>query len=349
VIGRSQVAAQPNTGGTGCTMGRINRWSEAALKSAVEMLAPTNDQKFKANLIRTILDYEVRQQERAESNKAARRKRAENTELAELRSKVAELSAQVDSVKNSRAEEISKLRACLEETDQIVGELRSDLGSVKREADTARRDINRMQESLKLTNGIIEQLATALPAEKRNAFAAQLFQKFKSDQPELLAQLFKSMKLDLKRWHSWDREYGDNPQSMVREFECPAKHGPEKLSLLRSKLLALGIEVDAIDAVRDYRDLKIGFAELEKRTQPHITFKRQIVGLSIKSSIPSNLLPPLSGEALRIASEELKSHPQQKLDWLQVAEKLLQPDYGIGVLLLMEIAATKRAAENSYS
>src|SRR5437870_11026569 len=78
-------------------MGRINRWSEAALKSAVEMLATTNDQKFKANLIRTILDYEVRQQERAESNKAARRKRAENTELAELRSKVAELSAQVRS------------------------------------------------------------------------------------------------------------------------------------------------------------------------------------------------------------------------------------------------------------
>ena len=330
-------------------MGRINRWSEAALKSAVEMLATTNDQKFKANLIRTILDYEVRQQERAESNKAARRKRAENTELAELRSKVAELSAQVDSANNSRAEEISDLRACLKETDGIVSELRSDLGSVKGEADTARRDINRMQESLKLTNGIIEQLAAALPAEKRNEFASELFRKFKSDQPELLAQLFKSMKLDLKRWHSWDREYGDNPQSMVREFECPAKHGPEKLSLLRSKLLALGIEVDAIDAVRDYRDLKIGFAELEKRTQPHITFKRQIVGLSIKSSIPSNLLPPLSGEALRIASEELKSHPQQKLDWLQVAEKLLQPDYGIGVLLLMEIAATKRAAENSYS
>jgi len=102
-------------------MGRINRWSEAALKSAVEMLATTNDQKFKANLIRTILDYEVRQQERAESNKAARRKRAENTELAELRSKVAELSAQVDSAKISRAEEISKLRACLQETDRIVG------------------------------------------------------------------------------------------------------------------------------------------------------------------------------------------------------------------------------------
>jgi len=321
-------------------MGRINRWSEAALKSAVEILATTNDQKFKANLIRTILDYEVRQQERAESNKSARRKRAENTELAELRSKVAELSAQVDSANNSRAEEISKLRACLKETAQIVSELRSDLGSVKGEADTARRDINRMQESLKLTNGIIEQLAAALPAEKRHEFASELFRKFKSDQPELLAQLFKSMKLDLKRWHSWDREYGDNTQSMVREFECPAKHGPEKLSLLRSKLLALGIEVDAIDAVRDYRDLKIGFAELEKRTQPHITFRRQIAGLSIKSSIPPNLLPPLSGEALWMASKQ--SNPQQKLDWLQVADQLLQhPDSEIAVLLLKEIAATR--------
>ena len=193
-IGRTRVAAQPNTGGTGCKTGRINRWSEAALKSAVEMLATTNDQKFKANLIRTILDYEVRQQERAESNKAARRKRAENTELAELRSKVAELSAQVDSANNSRAEEISRLRACLKETAQIVSELRSDLGSVKGEADTARRDINRMQESLKLTNGIIEQLATALPPEKRNEFASELFQKFKPDERELLAQLFKSMK-----------------------------------------------------------------------------------------------------------------------------------------------------------
>ena len=167
-------------------MGRINRWSEAALKSAVEILATTNDQKFKANLIRIILDYEVRQQERAQSNKAARRKRAENTELAELRSKVAELTAQVDSAKNSRAEEISDARARLKETDQIVGELRSDLVSVKREADTARRDINRMQESLKLTNGIVEQLPTTLPPEKLNEFASELFQKFKSDEPELL-------------------------------------------------------------------------------------------------------------------------------------------------------------------
>ncbi len=102
----------------------------------------------------------------------------------------------------------------------------------------------------------------------------------------------------------------------------------------------MGIAVDAINAVRDYRDLKIGFAELEKRTRRHITFTRKsVTGLSIKSSIPSNLVPPLSGEALHIASKELKSNPQQKLDWLQVADELLQhPDSEIAVLLLKEIA-----------
>src|SRR5207247_1122317 len=112
-------------------MGRINRWSGAALKSAVEMLATTKDQKFKANLIRTILDYEVRQQERAETNKAARRKRAENTELAELRSKVAELTAQPASANNSRTEEISDLRACLKETDGISPRAFAFLGGVQ--------------------------------------------------------------------------------------------------------------------------------------------------------------------------------------------------------------------------
>jgi hypothetical protein len=231
------------------------------------------------------------------------------------------------------------------ETDESVGKLQSHINSLEHEADKARKDIEQMQESIKLTNGIIGQLANALPPEERNEFAAELFQKFKSDEPELLAQLFESMKLDLERWHSWDStysSYGENAQSMVEEFECPEKHGPEKLSLLRSKLLAMGIAIDAINAVRDYRDLKIGFAELEKRTQPHITFRRQIVmGLSIKSSIPSNLLPQLSGEALREASEKLKNNPQQKLDWLQVAKQLLRPDYDIGVLLLQEMAATE--------
>src|SRR5206468_2901506 len=95
--------------------------------------------------------------------------------------------------------------------------------------------------------------------------------------------------------------------------------------------------------------LRSGFAELGKRTQPPIKFTRQSMGLSVKSSIPPNLLPPLSGEALWMASKELKSK-QQKLDWLQVAKELLQhPDPEIAVLLSKEIAATEHAAENSHS
>src|SRR5437588_10074361 len=74
-----------------------------------------------------------------------------------------------------------------------------------------------------------------------------------------------------------------------------------------------------------------------------------LLSMSVKSSIPPNLVPPLSGEALWMASKELKSK-QQKLDWLQVAKELLQhPDSEIAVLLLKEIAATEHAAENSHS
>jgi hypothetical protein len=68
--------------------------------------------------------------------------------------------------------------------------------------------------------------------------------------------------------------------------------------------------------------------------------------LFIKSRIPPNLLPPLRGEGLRMASKELKSNPQQKLDWLQVADELLQhPDSEIAVLLVKEVLATRPTAE----
>ncbi len=52
-------------------MGRINTRSEAALKSAAEMLETTKNQTIKAHLIKTVLDYELRQQERAGAGKAA--------------------------------------------------------------------------------------------------------------------------------------------------------------------------------------------------------------------------------------------------------------------------------------
>ncbi len=52
-------------------MGRINTRSEAALKAAAEMLETTKNQTIKAQLIKTVLDYELRQQERADAGKAA--------------------------------------------------------------------------------------------------------------------------------------------------------------------------------------------------------------------------------------------------------------------------------------
>jgi hypothetical protein len=72
-------------------------------------------------------------------------------------------------------------------------------------------------------------------------------------------------------------------------------------------------------------------------------------------STPHNVYAPSQPAAaarwrtLRIASKELKSKPQQKLDWLQVAMELLQqPDSEIGLLLLKEIATTELVAEKSY-
>ena len=74
---------------------------------------------------------------------------------------------------------------------------------------------------------------------------------FKSDAPELLAQLFNSMGFDLKSWYSWDTDYAEDSELMLGALACP-----KKLSLLRLKLTAMGIDVNAINAVRDYRDLK---------------------------------------------------------------------------------------------
>jgi hypothetical protein len=46
--------------------------------------------------------------------------------------------------------------------------------------------------------------------------------------------------------------------------------------------------------------------------------------------------------------ESVGPNPQQKLDWLQVADELLQhPDSEIAVLLLKEIAATEPAVKSS--
>jgi hypothetical protein len=325
-------------------MGRTNKRSEAALNAATEMLATTKNPTLKAQLIKITLDYDLRQKEYAAkkyatANKAAGRNRSESKRLAGSPPNIQDLGEN---------KQVSELREKLSKVEQALNGLRQTVTDTKQESEKARREIDGLQLRVKFTNEIAEQVASALPAEKHDKCAAELFHKFKSVASELLAKLLKSMGLNFETWRSWDDYYGENSELMVEAFAHPEKHERGKLGFLRLKLSELGIDVDAINAVRDYHDLKIDFAELEKRTQPHITFTRQILSgsLSIKSSIPSNLLPPLSGVALRIASEKLKSNVQQKLDWLQVADELLQhPDSEMAILLLKEIAATRLAAE----
>src|SRR5439155_20333146 len=62
---------------------------------------------------------------------------------------------------------------------------------------------------------------SALPAEKHDKCAAELFHKFKSVAPELVAKLLKSMGLNLETWRSWDDYYGQNSELMVEAFAHP--------------------------------------------------------------------------------------------------------------------------------
>jgi hypothetical protein len=323
-------------------MGRINKRSEVALKAAAEMLETTRNQSVKAQLIRVILDYDRRQQERADSNRAERRKRAENKEIAGFRSKVQELT----SAASSKDEDLLGLKSKLEDTHQTIAELNQDLTDAKKDADTARKAAGEMQDHLKVTKEIIEHVARGVCAQKRSNWAAELFQKLKLYAREPLAQVFEAMGFDLKKWYSWDSEYGQNGDLMLEALLCPEKHEPEKLSLLRLKLAAMGMDcIDAINAVRGYRDLRIDFTQLKELTHPHVTFFD--LDTRIENRIPEKFMPRLTEEALRNASATMKSDPTEKLKWLEVVEKLLEPDSGIGSLLLMELAETRRAADTS--
>jgi len=313
-----------------------------ALNAAGEMLGTTKNPTTKAQLIRTILEYDRRQKEYAATNKATNRKRSENKGPGGSLANAQALINQFDN------KEVSDLKAQLKKVEQALGELQQRVTKAEHEAEAAHREAGDIQRRLKFINEITKQFASELPAEKRDKCASELFHKFKSDAPELLASLFESMGLDLKTWQSWERHYGENRELMVAAFVCPEKHEAGELSLLRLKLSALGIDVDAINAVnavRDYRDLKINFAELEKRTRHQISFRHEFLGLRADSRIPTELMPRLTEDALREASREMKSDPTRKLEWLQVMEKLLKPDYGIGSLLLKEIASTRSVIE----
>ena len=128
---------------------------------------------------------------------------------------------------------------------------------------------------------------------------------------------------------------------MLGALLCPEKHEPEKLSLLRLKLAAMNRDyIAAINAVRDYRDLRIDLNKLKKLTSPHIIFLDLDSGLRIKNVIPEKFMPRLTEAALRDASATMQDDPSEKLKWLEVVRELLKADSGIDLLLLMEQSAT---------
>jgi hypothetical protein len=98
--------------------------------------------------------------------------------------------------------------------------------------------------------------------------------------------------------------------------------------------------IAAINAVRDYRDLRIDLNKLKKLTSPHIMFLDLDSGLRIKNVIPEKFMPRLTEAALRDASATMQNDPSEKLKWLEVVRELLKADSGIDLLLLMEQSAT---------
>lgn len=115
-------------------------------------------------------------------------------------------------------------------------------------------------------------------------------------------------RLNLEQWYSWDKKYGENSDSMLEALLCPEKQEPEKECLLRAKLSAMGMDyIDAIRAVHDYRDLKIALDELQKRTRPHIAFRKLAVGWNVVNDIPEKFKPRLTEDALRVATATLKN------------------------------------------
>lgn len=127
---------------------------------------------------------------------------------------------------------------------------------------------------------------------------------------------------------------------MVKAFEDPIQNGVAMLSLLRLKLSRMGIDVEAINAARDYWDVKITLAELKERASSHIRIETP--GSSPKiilSDLPKVLLPRLTEDSLREALRKLKNDQPRKLEWLEVVAKLVVADSGVASLLLKETIA----------
>jgi hypothetical protein len=177
------------------------------------------------------------------------------------------------STKNSVLKvQLMKLILDFDQRQQEGTELTNELDALK--ASTTREILalkSRLGVVDKLTfvNGMIMRCGQFLTQEEREKYGSDLFEKFKSSDG-LLAEFFNLLGLDLSKWRKWESQYGEDSLAMVKAFENPIQNGAGMLSLLRLKLSKIGIDVDAINAARDYRDVKISLAELKQRATSHI-------------------------------------------------------------------------------
>jgi hypothetical protein len=322
-------------------MGRINSRVDLALKSASEILASTKNSVLKVQLIKIIVDFDQRQRERTNENRSARRKRTESQPLNEAQAKVKELTNELDALRASTSREILDLKSRLGMVEKNITQLHDDVSIAKKEAMAARNQTTEMAKKLTFVNGMIMRCGRLLTQEERDKYGSDLFEEFKSSDG-LLAEFFKSLGLDLNNWRKWESQYGEDSLAMVKAFEDSIQNEVGMFSLLRLKLSKMGIDVDAINAARDYRDVKIGLAELKQRAIRHIRFETE--GSSRKillSGLRKELLPRLTQDGLREALRKLKNDPAKRLEWLEIAAELLLPDSEVASLLIMETIAAR--------
>jgi chromosome segregation ATPase len=326
-------------------MGRINKRTEALLKAATDVVQTTKNVTVKAQMIKVALEHDLYQQKRADARKLARHKRTEDKELAELVSKVQQLTNELASEKESAQKAISDLQQKLSAEQKTVSKLEQALAAANKEKENVEKDAQNKQARLAFANRIIKQFAPALPTEKLHECAAELFVELEADQPEVLAALFESMGLDVSKWRAWDTQYAEDAASMVKAFEQTERGEPEKLTLLRRKLVAIEIPVDEINAVRDYRDLKISLTELKERAAGRISVTKRFASWAVFHSIPDQLMPVLTGAELTEAVRKMKKDPAQRLEWLEVTQKLLKPESTeVSLNLAREISSALYAA-----
>src|SRR4051812_9134544 len=272
-------------------MGRINSRVDLALKVASEILASTKNSALKVQLIKVVLDFDRQQHERANENRSARLKRAQSQPLNEAQAKVNELTNELDSWRASTSREILDLKSRLGVVEKTITQLQDDVSIATKEAMAARNQTTEMAKKLMFVNGMIMRCGQLLTQEEREKYGSDLFEEFKSSDG-LLAEFFNLLGLDLSKWREWESQYGEDSLAMVKAFEDSIQNEVGMLSLLRLKLSKIGIDVDAINAARDYRDGKISLAELKQRASSHIRF--ETAGSSPKvilSGLPKELLP----------------------------------------------------------